>query len=1263
MKLKYILSIAVALGLSKANAKENIGTPSVTVGKTNAARGLSADCNPATAQIDLAINNVRTTILGGGDMWWDLNNARYEIPKLPEGSTEQPVHSLFAGSLWIGGVDAGGQLKVAAMTYRQSGNDFWPGPLNTSTADISADECDEWDTHFRMKRSDVDAHIAWINDPIENADYSMPASIADWPAHGSAIDGQDYYLAPFFDADGDGNYDPNAGDYPDYNASGDRGCEAQLYGDETIWWIFNDKGNIHMETGAEAIGLEIHAQGFGFATNDEINNMTFYQYKIFNRSTFTLNDTYFGQWVDPDLGNYEDDYVGCDVQRGLGYCFNGDQDDEGARGYGLNPPAIGVDFFQGPLADEADGIDNDRDGLIDEEGEQIIMSKFVYYNNDFSVTGNPETGTHIYNYLRGIFKDGTEMAYGGTGHQPSNSTTGIPCDFMFPGDSDPDFVGTGGAAVAPWSESSVGNDPADRRFLQSAGAFTLEPGAVNTITTGVVWARASQGGPEASVDLMRQADDKAQALFDNCFKVLDGPDAPTLNFSELDQQIVFSFENLETSNNYELKYEEFDPFINAAAGNNYTDTVFKFQGYQLYQFSDATVSITDIGNPDKARLIAQCDIEDGVVDLINYDIDGDIGVEVPTLMVEGANDGIFNSVLVTEDMFATGDRSLVNFKQYYYSVVAYAHNNFKTYNPADANALDGQKKPYLAGRKNIRTYIVTPRDPRVNEGGTLVQAQYGTSPKVERVSGVGNGGLTQDITDEVEDAIVNGESTSLLYDNAGSPVKITVFDPLAVPQGDFEFHMADTNGGTFNDAYWYLVHDNDTVYADTSINAHNSQIIKNWGFELLVDQTALPGNGNQEGNGFISATMEFADNSKPWLSGIEDIDGQVFSNWIRSGGVASVSGDPDAQPEWDDVEGVDDEEAYEGVLDGLMAPYALVANMDEQSPIPSISASQADIEDLNSIKVVITSDKSKWTRSLVVHIEEGSNPTKFIKATKASVDKDGNADNSGTTGLGWFPGYAIDLETGERLNIIFREFPFYEADNSNDLLWNPSSRYVTNIGELRVGGFQSFMILKETDDVPSYSDDQGATVLGLFDNPDLSDVRKNRILSESTTWVYGYPVVDQRYEFLATDVEININVTRPYGLDDAGNPPVFRFNTDDIYSTSGVDSVAGNVLEKINIVPNPYYAFSEYESNQLDNRVRLTNLPKQCEIKIFSLNGTLIRTYDKDDNSAYLDWDLKNQANIPVASGMYIIHIDVDGVGEKILKWFGVMRPVDLDTF
>ena len=36
---------------------------------------------------------------------------------------------------------------------------------------------------------------------------------------------------------------------------------------------------------------------------------------------------------------------------------------------------------------------------------------------------------------------------------------------------------------------------------------------------------------------------------------------------------------------------------------------------------------------------------------------------------------------------------------------------------------------------------------------------------------------------------------------------------------------------------------------------------------------------------------------------------------------------------------------------------------------------------------------------------------------------------------------------------------------------------------------------------------------------------------------------------------------------------------------------------------------------------------------------------------------------IPIASGLYIIHVDAPGIGEKVIKWFGTMRPIDLNTF
>ena len=44
-------------------------------------------------------------------------------------------------------------------------------------------------------------------------------------------------------------------------------------------------------------------------------------------------------------------------------------------------------------------------------------------------------------------------------------------------------------------------------------------------------------------------------------------------------------------------------------------------------------------------------------------------------------------------------------------------------------------------------------------------------------------------------------------------------------------------------------------------------------------------------------------------------------------------------------------------------------------------------------------------------------------------------------------------------------------------------------------------------------------------------------------------------------------------------------------------------------------------------------------------------------------WDLKNHAGIPIAGGIYLIHVKANGIGEKVIKWFGALRPVDLNAF
>ena len=711
--------------------------------KTNASKATvqakAAVCKRAQSTAELNINNVRALINGYGNMWYDGSVAKYHLPK---NSNTCP---LFCAALWIGGTDVNDQLRIAALKFGSDGDDYWPGPLRINgTASVDLPICNQYDKHWIITKAEVLAHKAHFEYGETGAQtidgYSagdIPDVIREWPAHGNSDD-LTSFLAPFYDANKNGVYEPEQGDYPYYDFNNDlcpRTLKAEwgdaytehvlptpeessahlvkgslfsdqvLKGDQTIWWVFNDKGNTHTESKGEAIGLEIRAQAFAFSTNDEINNMTFYSYEIINRSTYELRETYFSQWVDPDLGYAWDDFVGCDVRRGLGYCYNGKpQDSPGSGSYSGLPPAVGIDFFQGPYMDP-DGVDNPKIDIpkilsdsytnlsvknllqnyrrTDESGqvyydtisitddadlffaldpaswyfvpgdaigncaingvnfgnnivddERFGMRRFVYYDNSLNaIYGEPIKASDYYNYLRGYWKNGQRMRYGGNAVSTGTDPANLDCDFMFPDDSDPWHWGTDGAipTVNPddWREITAGNSPGDRRFMQSAGPFTLKSGALNYITVGIPFAQASSGeGQWASVSLLREIDDVCQALFENCFKVLDGPDAPTVTAQELSNEVIL-YLNYEdrSSNNYNEKYREVDPAIvrsyTDASGNTHLyDSVARsyiFEGYQIYQLKDANTSIADIEDRNKARLIAQCDVENYYDTILSID--------------------------------------------------------------------------------------------------------------------------------------------------------------------------------------------------------------------------------------------------------------------------------------------------------------------------------------------------------------------------------------------------------------------------------------------------------------------------------------------------------------------------------------------------------------------------------------------------------------------------------------------------------------------
>ena len=568
---------------------------------------------------------------------------------------------------------------------------------------------------------------------------------------------------------------------------------------------------------------------------------------------------------------------------------------------------------------------------------------------------------------------------------------------------------------------------------------------------------------------------------------------------------------------------------------------------------------------------------------------------------------------------------------------------------------------------------------------------------------------------------------------------------------------------------------------------------------------------------FNNFSSLFASAGLAWLSGVSDRDGAPGFDWIRSGGYIDADNADlsdyqtnNAATGASNLIFADEQQYFEGLLGGTWAPYALTAATKTSNPgapgWPNLAPSgtmiqTADLRALASVDIVFTKDKSKWTRAMV--LEESDEPSaipsgarKLETRRRTSVDKQGialGAPGCNTaeasfdsvpgspflTGMSWFPGYAINLETGERLNIAFGEDSYQVNNNGDDMMWNPNDveseqtyrqafggrHYVYVFGNNRSGtkyvkpttgaaatasvplvvlgktiGSGNYTASNLADLVTCYKYANQTFAVGSGNLKSSAEVILGNIWTDAM-WVNIPLTIDSKYNFknpadMPCDAKVSLRVKKAYRPQIAGhvnikasnlttagyitggtalninktpiiqpyfpltnavnlsmqlsydtlqapinnNYNLYTFSTADIFTEINNADKHKSALDLINVVPNPYYAYSSYERSIIDNVVRITNLPNKCRIKIFTLNGTLIRTYNRDltgqedinieesdfvrsKRLAFQDWDMKNQSGIPVASGLYIIHIDVPNVGEKILKWFGVMRPLDLQSY
>lgn len=1057
------------------------------------------NCVNGKAEKYLDVNNVRARILNVGGLFWNGDPNVYTVPK--GGAAE----AIFAGGIWLSGITEGdNKLRMAAATYGTW--EFWPGPLDAN-GNPPAD-CSTYDRIYKVSLTDI---------TTLNETGVATSDLAEWPWQ---------IGAPVKDGDGNpNNYDITKGDRPD------------MIGDQMIWWVMNDVGNAHKRTSTDPIGVEVQTTAFAFNQAGDLGNMTFYRTKIIYKGKSNLTETMLSLWSDVDLGDSSDDYLGVDTTLSLGYVYNSDENDGGDHGYGAAPPAIGYDFFQGPLVN----------------GKRLGVTYFHYFLNGSPVCGDPAASSTEYRYAQtGRCRDGRRLSATGDG------SSGNPpySNFAFTGDP---VTGRG------WSEmnnnGAGGRSPnGDRRFVMSTGPWTMKPGEVQEIVYGIVWARAKTA--LGSLAKLRLADTKAQDLFNNNFVAPNPPDAPNVTVSANDGQIFLNWSWPANSDNYLGSYKE-------------TKYAYDLEGYIVKQYA------TEVDQ--EGTVIAVYDKNNGIQRI--YDVDENDPL-ASALVVAGSDSGLKTSHIVD---------GVINYQNTYFGVQAYA------YNPA------GVPKVLLGIEKRVE---FVPTDAQALNGGTKLQAKAG----------------------DVVTSTSVGSSTD-------GYVTATVVDPLAITGDEYQvkFYNHTIGSATYK------------TYDIINVTKNNTVVF--------------------DGKKAVATLGTNAPENVP----VTTIDGLQFTvygapNGFKSFQVVANAGGPLAVPEMGAFAfnasgfpclGPAGEADPSCALSGTRDRPAIAVQQKATGAGLGWGIHTADNGSraaYSAFTARTTRDGASWGKIVPFDFE-----IRFTAAGGKGVEFNSNNTVMDVPFEIWNIGSGTPANTADDVRMI----PSILENGPNGLAAGIAGRVEDKIFNLSAADHT----------ISGGADDPYTDAIYWVNPTDMTPGQGGYNATIANAAAGG--VWSSAREVMARMVLVNWNggTAAPYGREMPEVGTVFRINSTKPnvpgvvhkIATADKKTLTGDAanfsLDRIGITPNPYKGASAFETSNIKDEVRFTDLPDNCTIRVFTLDGTLVRTLSHNSANGYLTWDMANENGLRLASGMYLIHVDVPNVGEKVLKFGVVRKKIQLSAF
>ena len=1130
------------------------------------------------------------------------------------------VFLVYAQAWWFAGLDSEGKLRVLGNEFS---SDMEVGPLGG-------------DPNAASTRT-YNVSKAMLADPILYPDFQ------EWPVDQGA---------PWVDVDGDGVYSPlpNGPDHPEF------------IGDQVIWSIQNDavptaKGI----TGGFPTNVEVRTTMFGFDRPDAFGDIVFMKHAMTNTTDEDITDAYFGVWVDPDNGKYDADLIGVDPESSLGYCYNDGVDPEwAATEYGPGP-AVGYDFFQGPAvpctAEEISGgtcPGAKQLGQVIPGMKNLGLSGYNLFINSDAVFGDPEEPDEFYYGLQGLKTDGTQLeeqitgetctpeeVAAGTCSNPYVNCEGVEAggtcysNFSFWGDPsvDTDFDGDGTVTAAELALNPIDGyvrEPDDRRFLQSVGPFTLEAGATQEIVYGALAAYSTESSI-ASIEVLKQVDQLAQLAYDIDFALPDSPPSPIVDVLVNKNTVKLYWDA--TAVSYEA-----ESLVDLDANGD--ATMFKFEGYKVYQYSNPTGA--------NAKVVATLDKVNGITEIVDTVFDPTYGVNIDIPVAQGEDSGVSTEFTVTQDYINTS--SLLANREYYFGVSAYGYN-----------ALGIPKM--LESSPTMVSF-------RPADNLTLDMSDGLSTPVEYTKSGLGDGTITVQVVDPSK---ITGDDYKVTFKDQLDGVDLVNWTLTNVTTGEV---LIEDN----------TIQDGIDLKDMSNVGVEAGGVTE--GFRLIVSGPA-PGHNNMreisssDVDSYSTAAFRDPNISYGILGNTYTLGGSlsatkgILENRIGYIGAQSGANQPSASGAYfDDHKWDYDVFDYQGTDDVVFDfstpsvahewPYANSSTRATVTTVP-FSAYRFTVDGRKEQLWVTFEDldgDNEWSHVDYEHVDKSYSPYPGFRQGMTKEERQAIEDsfaNSGSDDGNWYETQEARGQNGPSYGHFGYE-PIYIMGHQGTP-YDPAleSVYLTEYDIYYNGGCEHY---------------HGLWYGGGCDM-DISNLTAPTAQGTNTAFwgTYFSGLIYTTYFSSAVGDGASPLPTAAgsasYGFPDAGawvminnkpNSAAVEFN----FSTAGnMAKSKAYTNENITVWPNPYYGANVEETGPYDQRVMFSNLPSsgQTTVRIYAVDGTLVRLLEHNDTgSQHLTWDLNNEFGLPVASGMYFAHVDAKNT-EKVLKLAIIQPEMRIDTY